>query len=289
MKWTYNRYQLNHTNSALKHITSLLVVFTLMSCLSTAEFTAANDVNRMDNNLTTLLIEASSTNNKEEKKQIAYLAALAHESADSMAAANSPRVAIAYYRMAAIGYWQDDIPSNDEQLLNVIDTASGLCDTLKGEGKAPDRDCFIIQVTLSLDVLESKFNKIAETDQEKFNDSNIVEVRRLLDEIGYQAEGNSAISQGFFVKFVSIIKSNADFLNNHPTMREYMVETLKDITAQYKKSMDEVSAYYRKTNNDKEITSINATHPLYKSILSQAGDTNPKKIENMINVWLSTE
>jgi hypothetical protein len=225
----------------------------------------------MDNNLTALLIESSTKNNTAEKKQIAYLAALAHESGNAMASAGNPKLALAYYRIAAVGYWRDDIDANDNQLFNVMDSAKVLCDTLKNTQNAPDRDCFIIQVTLSLEVLEGKFSEISNVEQTKFNPSNIVDVRRLLDEIGYEADDNNAKSAGFLVKFVSNAKSNATFLSKHPTMKAYIEDTLLAATMQYKMSMGEVIGYYLKNDGESEIANMKATHPVYKAYLSQTG------------------
>ncbi|MFT5276949.1 MAG: hypothetical protein ACI97K_001963 [Glaciecola sp.] len=289
MKWTTNNYQLKHSNTALKTIVSLLAVFTLMSCVTTDEFTAANDVNSMDNNLTTLLIDASSKNDTGEKKQIAFLAALAHESGDAMASTGSKKVALAYYRIAAVAYWRDDISSNDNKLLDVIDSAKVLCDTLKEEGKAPDRDCFVVQITLLLEVIEGKFGAIANIDQSDFTDIKIADVRSLIDELGYQANSNNAKSQGFFVTFVETIKTNAAFLKNHPTMKTYIVETLLKTTKQYKRSMSEIAAYYRKTNSDDEMTSLNATHPIFVQYGNRPEETQDKRIEKMIEEWLTAE
>lgn len=289
MKLTYNYYKLTIKNRTMKCLITLFTALTLSACISTAEYTAANDVNLMDNNLTALLIESSAKNNTAEKKQIAYLAALAHESGDAMVSAGSPKLALAYYRIAAVGYWRDDVDANDNQLFDVIDSAKVLCDTLKGVGKAPDRDCFIIQVTLSLEVLEEKYSEISRVNQTNFNPSNIADVRRLLDELGYQADDNNAKSAGFLVKFVSNAKNNATFLNKHPTMKAYIEETLLAATKQYKMSIDEVMGYYRNNDGADEIANMSATHPIYKTYLSQSGSTEGERIKTMVNEWLSVD
>jgi len=288
MKWSNNGYQLTHKKTLMKGILSLFTALSLVACISTTEFTAANDVNLMDNNLTALLIDASSKNNTGEKEQIAYLAALAHESGDAMAAAGSPKLALAYYRIAAVGYWRDDVSANDNQLFNVIDAAKVLCDTLKGVGKAPDRDCFIIQVTLSLEVLEAKYRRIAEFKQSDFDASNIATVQSLLDELGYEATDNNAKSSGFLVNFVSNAKSNAAFLNKHTTMKNYIEETLFAATRQYKQSMSEVLGYYRNNNSTAEEAKMMARHPIYTTYLSQSGRTDVEKINSMIDTWLGS-
>lgn len=289
MKLTNNSYKLTFKKRTLKYLITLFAAFTLSACISTAEFTAANDVNLMDNNLTALLIESSTKSNTAEKKQIAYLAALAHESGDAMASAGSPKLALAYYRIAAVGYWRDDVDANDNQLFDVIDSAKVLCDTLKSAGKAPDRDCFIIQITLSLEVLEEKYSEISRVNQANFNPSNIVDVRRLLDELGYQADDNNAKSAGFLVKFVSNAKNNATFLHKHPTMKAYIEETLLAATKQYKMSIDEVMGYYRNNDGAAEIANMSATHPIYKTYLSQSGSTEGERIKTMVNEWLSVD
>jgi hypothetical protein len=289
MKLSNNGYQLTHKNMLMKGIVSLFTVLSLVACISTTEFTAANDVNLMDNNLTALLIDSSSKNNTGEKKQIAYLAALAHESGDAMAAAGSPKLALAYYRIAAVGYWRDDVSANDNQLFNVIDASKVLCDTLKGDGKAPDRDCFIIQVTLSLEVLEAKYRRIAEFKQSDFDASNIATVQSLLDELGYEATDNNAKSAGFLVNFVSNATSNTAFLNKHTTMKNYIKETLFAATRQYKQSMSEVLGYYRNNNGTAEEAKMIARHPIYKTYLSQSGRTDVEKIKAMIDTWLGSD
>lgn len=289
MKSTYNSYKLTLKNRTVKYLITLFAAFTLSACISTAEYTAANDVNLMDNNLTALLIEASTKNNTAEKKQIAYLAALAHESGDAMKDAESPKLALAYYRIAAVGYWRDDVDANDNQLFDVIDSANLLCDALKVAGKAPDRDCFIIEITLALEVLEAKYKDIAKIDQTEFNDSSIVDVRRLLDEIGYEENENNAKSAGFLVKFVSNANNNAAFLNKHPTMKDYIEETLFLATKQYKMSMSEMMGYYRKRNALDEIAKIEATHPIYQAYLRQSGSTEGERINTMIDKWLGLD
>jgi|GEM_PF-2843050 len=289
MKLTYNSCKLTFKNRTLKYLITLFATFTLSACISTAEFTAANDINQMDNNLTALLIESSAKNNTAEKKQIAYLAALAHESGDAMVSAGSPKLALAYYRIAAVGYWRDDVDANDYQLFDVLDSSKVLCDTLKGIGKAPDRDCFIIQVTLSLEVLEEKYSEISKVNQTDFNPSNIADVRRLLDELGYQADNNNAKSAGFLVKFVTNAKSNAAFLSKHPTMKAYIEDTLLAATKQYKMSMGEVTGYYRKNDGESEIANMKATHPIYQAYLSQSGSTDVERIKTMVAEWLSVD
>ncbi len=276
-------------NRTLKYLIILFATVNLSACISTAEFTAANDVNLMDNNLTSLLIESSANNNTGEKKQIAYLAALAHESGDTMASAGSPKLALAYYRIAAVGYWRDDVDANDNQLFEVIDSAKVLCDSLKSSGKAPDRDCFITQVTLSLEVLEDKYKEISEFEQSNFGPNNIADVHRLLDELGYQADDNNTKSAGFLVKFVSNAKNNAAFFKNHPTMKAYIEETLLAVTKQYKMSMGEVMGYYRNNNGAAEIANLKANHPIYQAYIKQSASTEGERIKTMVNEWLRVD
>lgn len=289
MKWTDNGYQLIPNTRTLKYMISFFAAFTLSACISTAEFTAANDINLMDNNLTSLLMESSSKNYTGEKKQIAYLAALAHESGDAMAMAGSPKLALAYYRIAAVGYWRDDVDTNDNQLFDVIDSAKLLCDKLQSVGKAPDRDCFIIQITLSLEVLEGKYAEIAEFKQQDFTPNNIADVRRRLDELGYQADNDTAKSTGFLVKFISTANNNTAFLNKHPTMKAYMVETISKATDYYTKSMNEVANYYRNHDDTVEEAKMIEMHPIYKAFLSRGETIKSERIKAMIDEWLGSD
>jgi hypothetical protein len=287
MNTFYNFHFVKQATKRLQSLICLAILFTLMSCVSTEDFYAANDINKMDNNLTTLLVKAINSNNTNEKHEIAFTAALAHDSGDSMAEQGKAKLAIAYYRIAAIAYWQDDIDANDNQLIAVMDASQALCKSLQSDGKAPDRDCFVIQLTLLLEVIEQKFEDIAQVDQVDFTSTNIKGIRQLVDDIGVGAAPNSAQINGFLPSFIDNVKNNAAFLRNHPTMQSYIRDNLVTIITRYKNNVSEVKTFYTRQGNNSDLATLNATHPVYTLFLNTAGNTNEERVNLMIDTWLA--
>lgn len=229
----------------------------LTGCISTEDFNLANDLKATNGRLDELLINAIKADNRKQKKEIGLIAAYAHDTATQIASEGKNKLALGYYRIAAIAYWRDDIKSNNEQFFRVINTAENICKSL--DDKAPDRDCFVIRFTPYFSAIDSVFvdEKFLIDTASATNDEAEV-ARMLLIDLGNQNNATSVdASNGHLVNLLNQANSQSKFLAKHDSLNNYICDNLFNSLTQYIGGYGRVFSYYSNQGNGAEIKEQN--------------------------------
>ena len=203
----------------------VVIVFLLAGCATVKDVQRSTDLIRTDNELARLLVDVRPSDQEGAATSLEGLAIYAKGEADALKGGRAAFPdAIAYYRMAATAYWRSGKPEVVNDLFEVTDRGTKLCDEL-GEN-APDRDCLFLQLVIPFAGLESKAKNTDLSgllERVDFNDREGTP-----EEIVTMGEIRDSLTQvkPLVQKILVFAKDNR--LLSHPTMREYYCDNAKE-------------------------------------------------------------
>ena len=257
----------------------------LSGCLTTEEFYAASELNRADDDMQQLLKTDNLVANSAE---IAGLADYSMAKAGNLNAQGHSNLAIGFYRIAATGYWKDQIDNdeNNAAFFNSINSAQIICNEMAE--KAPDRDCFFLAyVPMLATVEESLKNENLRGFTAAESDASVVQaVRDFVKNLS--RETNTAIdaSNGGLTNLINLANQQASFLNEHGSMASYICRNIKNVTAEYITTVATLTKVASLSDAD-----ITAENPLFQKYLSgsypDSANTIAKQTDLFVNSMVS--
>jgi hypothetical protein len=257
-------------------------ILALQGCLSTERYEMATDLNATDSKLTRLLMQANAKDDRNPKEDISLVALYAHDAASAAAKIGENKLALGYYRIATIGYWRDDIESNNQKLFEVVNAAENICK--KMSNKAPDRDCFVIRFTPLLASLEESLNQpglavnvATASAAEKKTGLN------LLFKIGGESKGGIYFKNGALSNLINQAIAQQGFLSKHTSLNEYVCNNLNTTFSSY---VSLISPYRIDVNGTTAENQLLAEHPLYKAyreVPADQVDSKKERVDYLIN------
>jgi hypothetical protein len=269
-------------NILIKAALIALSFLTLQGCLSTERYEMATDLNATDNELARLLILANTKDDTEERKEIARVAIYAHDAASAATKSGENKLALGYYRIAAIGYWRDDIDNNNQKLFDVVKASEKICN--KMSNKAPDRDCFVIRFTPLFAALEEAFIK-AGVDIDVATASSTEKKNRLelLLKIGGESKGGVDFNNGALSNLVNQAAAQQGFLKKHTSLNEYVCNNLNATFSRY---VSLISPFRSNVEGTVAENQLLADHPFYKAYREVPEDqvnSKEERVDHLIN------
>ncbi|MBT1064365.1 hypothetical protein KJY73_12315 [Bowmanella sp. Y26] len=258
-------------------VASLLV---MQGCLSTERYEKASDLNTTDSELERLLIEANAKDDKTPKPAIELLAIYAYDAATAAVKSNEAKLALGYYRIAAIGFWRDDIAANNQKLFDVVNAAERVCDAMTE--KAPDRDCFVIRFTPLLASLEEALLAQPPIEFSTATTAQIQSGLAALFKLGGESKGGIDFNNGALPNLINQAIAQQTFLSHHTTLNQYVCDNLSAAFAKY---VSVISPYRENAKGTEAEDQLLADHPLYKSyrtIPGEAVNSQQERVEYLI-------
>ena len=207
----------------MKKITTPLLLIAaclfLSACISTEEFNEAQDLNRVNQELEQMLTIAINQDNREPKPQLALLGSYAFDKGNTLSSGH-PRLAISYFRIAAIAFWRDDVAENNSQFFDVVNAGELLCAQLNE--KAPDRDCLIGRFTPLLASVEDGLQKLTPPTPDA--------IKKFADE---GAPGEVSPRNGALVNLINQTHKYEAFFARHPSMNTYFCTNIANAMYEY--------------------------------------------------------
>jgi hypothetical protein len=261
------------------HCILMAVTLALTACVSTEDFNLANDLKSTNDRLTELLSKAVKENTRSEKKDIELIAAYAHDTATQIASNGKNKLALGYYRIAAIGYWRDDIDENNGKFFEVISAAESICEGL--DNKAPDRDCFVVRFTPYFTAVESIFlNPDWEATAASADQSETEKARQLLIDLGSQSSQERVVAtNGHLVNLMVQAKVQQEFLRAHDSLNQYICSNVFASFDAYTRKYGNVLSAYTRLGIAQTLDQEN---PLIKEYMESPGVAGDTKIKAFI-------